>query len=97
MYQTDGTGAAGAGFYYNLGTPAAPHWLRLADSNGVSYDPATGLQVGPGPVGPSVAGTSVPAGTTTVNGPFRGNVNSARTEILYPASYLLAQGLCAGP
>ena len=97
VYQTDGTGTAGPGFYYNLGTPAVPRWLRLADSNGVSYDPATGLQVGPGPVGPSVAGTNVPAGTITVNGPFRGDVISARTETLYSASYLQAQGLRAGP
>ena len=91
LYQTDG---AKPGFWYNQGTGAAPAWLRLTDGGAVSYDPATGLQVGPGPV---AGGINVPAGATGVNGPFRSNAPSARTETLYPAAYLTALGLRAGP
>ena len=97
VYQTDsptaGTGSGTkAGFYYNSGTAAAPAWLRLTDANGVSYDPSTGLQVGP-----AVAGTTVTGTTTNSNGPFRGDSQSARTETLYSAAYLTALGLRAGP
>ena len=50
VYQTDGSagGGAGTGFWYNQGTALAPRWVRLADADGVRYDPLTGLQVGPG-------------------------------------------------
>jgi hypothetical protein len=101
VYQTDGTstGGAGTGFWYNQGTSAAPKWLRLTDSSGISYDPTTGLQVGPGPVagpGPFSAGT--PGGPTpTTYYPYRGSWEDMRVLFLYRASNLLAAGLHAGP
>ncbi|QIX60232.1 tail fiber domain-containing protein [Hymenobacter sp. BT18] len=96
VYQTGGSGASGPGFYYNSGSSSAPKWLRLADAGTVSYDAATGLQVGPGPV--QVAGTvPIPSGATPYgNGPFRGGSNSARTECIYPASVLQSWGLRPG-
>jgi len=99
VYQTDGsaTGGPGTGFWYNQGTAAAPTWLRLTDGNGVSYDPTTGLQVGPGPVSTGTAATNVPGSVNGSYGPFRSDVNSARTETLYPAAYLTSLGLRAGP
>ncbi|MCC3158407.1 tail fiber domain-containing protein [Hymenobacter sp. 15J16-1T3B] len=92
VYQTGGTQP---GFWYNSGSSGAPKWLRLTDSNGVSYDPASGLQVGPGPV---QAAVNVPPGSTgsSSNAPFRGGSNSARTETIYPAATLQSWGLRAG-
>jgi len=97
VYQTDGTasGGAGAGFWYNQGSSSAPRWLRLTDASGVSYDPSTGLQVGPGPVG------NVPTGTSSTTnaqglGPFYGVAPSQRMETLYTAAQLTAAGVRPG-
>jgi hypothetical protein len=99
VYQTDGTptGGSGSGFWYNQGTSAAPKWLRLTDSNGVSYDPAIGLQVGPGPVSSQTITT---VGTATpgfgLGYPFRADLMSNRTQFLVKAADLAASGLTAG-
>ncbi|TYZ14347.1 tail fiber domain-containing protein [Hymenobacter lutimineralis] len=99
VYQTGGSGASGPGFWYNGGTAAAPQWRRLTDSSGLSYDAASGLQVGPGPLQTSV---SVLPGSTSSNGggggqgPFMGSSTSARTEVVYPAAVLQGWGLRAG-
>jgi hypothetical protein len=98
LFQTDG---AQPGFWYNASTSAAPNWVRLTDSNGLNYDPNTGLQVGTGTVG-SGAITNAPVGTDT-----GGNANpspyysssgqDSRTAYLVQAADLLALGLRAGP
>src|SRR6476661_1847111 len=102
VFQTDsptsGTGSGtNAGFWYNAGSSSTPNWLRLADSGAVSYDPSTGLQVGPGTVSSTNTGSNVPGSAPGYNGPFRGDVLSARTETIYPAAYLTALGLQPGP
>ena len=99
VYQTDGstTGGEGSGFWYNQGTSVAPKWLRLTDSNGVSYSPGTGLQVGPGPALAGSGTVGNPATTTTGTFFFRGSVPDFRVGVLYRASDLLAAGLAAGP
>ncbi|GAA4361443.1 hypothetical protein GCM10023185_28510 [Hymenobacter saemangeumensis] len=99
VYQTDGTtsGGSGTGFWYNQGTAAAPKWLRLTDADGVSYDPSTGLQVGPGPVGPS--STTSTSGTPiggTFFWPYRGDAADGRVLFLYRAADLTATGMQAG-
>jgi len=97
VYQTDGTGATGTGFWYNQGTSAAPKWMRLTD--GITYDSTTGLQVGNGS-----PGNPVTSGTQTVadNGssPFYSSGASTpnrRLLHLYRAADLAAAGLRAGP
>ena len=69
--EPDGTGATGTGFWYNQGSSATPKWLRLTD--GLTYDPNTGVQVGAGPVGaggkgPFTVGTRRPQ--PTYSSPF---------------------------
>lgn len=100
LYQTDGSGSSGPGFWYNSGTAAVPKWLRLTDAAGLSYDAGSGLQVGPGPVQGGLdapADPTNPSGSTGGNGPFRGGSNSARTETVYSAFTLRRLGLHAGP
>jgi hypothetical protein len=75
VYQTDGNGGSGRGFWYNAGStgigPApAPQWVRLTDSNGVRYDCISGLHVGPGPLDRLNNGTmSGTTGTITFSTP----------------------------
>ncbi|GAA4349143.1 hypothetical protein GCM10023185_05620 [Hymenobacter saemangeumensis] len=100
VYQTNGSQP---GFWYNAGgTGVAPspavNWVRLTDSQGVSYDPVTGLQVGPGPVAGPTGGTvgNFSGGTSSAL-PFSGAVPDGRAVYLYQASSLLAAGVTAGP
>jgi len=98
VYQTDGTGATGTGFWYNQGSSAAPKWLRLTDSSGISYDPTTGVTIGPGPVGGSTSGTvGTVAGNDFDPGIFRLAISDARAQYLVTAAMLTAAGLHAGP
>jgi len=92
VYQKDG---AQPGFWYNAGTAALPRWVRLTGSDGVSYDPSTGLQVGPGTVGASPTGTAV--GSDVDPGIYRGFFEDARAQFLLRAVDLTAAGLHAGP
>ena len=104
-YQTDapttGTGAGSKpGFWYNGGTAAAPAWVRLTDGSGVSYDPATGLQVGPvkGALVNVPSGTAVsnPAYTLVFFGPSASQP-AEHAGMVYLAADLLAAGYRAGP
>ena len=100
VYQTDGSadGGAGTGFWYNQGSAAAPQWLRLTDAANVSYDPATGLQVGPGAVATAI--TSQPnapqAYISAIISPYHGSAQNRRTGYVLRASELLAAGYHAG-
>ncbi|MDO7873820.1 tail fiber domain-containing protein [Hymenobacter sp. ASUV-10] len=87
------TGAP-AGFYYNAGDATTPKWLRLTDSAGLSYDPATGLQVGPGPVGTGLVTVGTGGSTAAL---YQGSATDARHQFLYRAADLTAAGLVAGP
>ncbi len=97
LYQTNG---AKPGFWYNAGgtgVGASPPvgWVRLTDSAGLSFDLATGLQVGPGPVqsgGPFTVGTTAGG----LNVPFS-DALAQKVEIVYTAAELLATGMHAGP
>lgn len=92
LYQIDGNQA---GFWYNAGTNAAPRWQRLTDSAGVSYDPATGLQVGPGPVrAGGTAGSTATGSSSFAVSPYGYDQRSA---YVVRASLLLANGVQAGP
>jgi len=95
VYQTDG---AQPGFYYNAGTRVAPEWRRLADGGTLQYDPATGVQVGPGPVEAAqpvtVGSNSFGRNTFFGASPY---LNNARTQILLQGAALRAAGLRAGP
>jgi len=99
VYQADGSQP---GFWYNAGgTGVAPSppvkWVRLTDSAGLSYDPATGLTIGPAPVTPFTGGTLGQLGTGTFSAlPFAGAVPDGRVVYLYRAADLLAAGLSAG-
>lgn len=109
VYQTDapttGTGAGtGTGFWYYAGTAAAPGWQRLADSRGVSYDPATGLTIGAGST-TGQAQTSVPTNTSGTYSDINStpyiysqsqNGGSARTAYIVRAADLQAAGFTAG-
>ena len=96
VYQTDGSKP---GFWYNSGTSAAPAWVRLTDSAGLSYDPATGLLVGPGPT----AVVNAPSGTATSSSDLLVfvSINAAipaeHDGMVYRAADLLAAGYRAGP
>jgi hypothetical protein len=97
VFQTDGSKP---GFYYNAGSSAAPEWLRLTDSKGLSYDATTGLSVGTGPLH-SQPTLGSPSSNSTLSGntenyPYRGGYADARTLYLVRATDLLAAGATAG-
>jgi hypothetical protein len=99
VYQKDG---AKPGFWYNAGgtgvLPSPPiNWVRLTGSDGVSFDPGTGLQVGPGPVQGNTVIVGILAAGNTSGLPFAGLGTDARTVYLYQAADLAAAGLGAGP
>jgi hypothetical protein len=91
VYQTDG---AQAGFWYNAGSAATPQWLRLIDSNGVRYDPATGLSIGVASPYPVLV--DQPAQRYNFFQPFRGDNADNRVQFVLKAADLLAAGLHAG-
>ncbi|GAA4027255.1 hypothetical protein GCM10022409_09020 [Hymenobacter glaciei] len=95
VYQTDGTTSGGpqTGFRYYAGALAA--WVFL-NTSGVSYDPASGLQVGTGPVGsagPFAVGTRSAAAAR----PFTGSAVGGKQALIYTAAELLVAGVRAGP
>lgn len=92
VYQTDGTQP---GFWYNSGTAAVPKWVRLTDSNGVNYNPATGLQVGPGPVTTSSGPFTVLGASFGISLPFSADA-TFKSETIYTAAELTASGVHAG-
>ncbi|MDO7877158.1 hypothetical protein Q5H93_20600 [Hymenobacter sp. ASUV-10] len=96
VYQTNApTSGVGSGttpgFYYNAGTATAARWQRLTDNNGVSYDPATGLQVGP--TTPTTTTLSPYNALGGNESPFNGSNNSRRVASYIPASVLLGAGV----
>lgn len=93
LYQTDG---AQPGFWYNSGLAAAPKWLRLAGSDGVSFDPIGGLTVGLGGIGHVTVGSQTVA-NTSISPYFSTAGGDQRTQYVFRAAALLAAGLVAGP
>jgi hypothetical protein len=91
VYQTDG---AQPGFWYNAGTAAAPKWLRLTDSDGVSFDPATGLSVGAS--GSYSVLVDQPGQRSNFLQPFRGDNADNRVQFVVRATDLRAAGLQPG-
>lgn len=92
VYQTDGSQP---GFWYNGGTAPAPYWVRLADSDGVSFDPVAGLTVGLNGIGHVQVGTQTVA-NTSISPYYSTNGGDQRTQYLFRAAALTAAGLEAG-